>query len=184
MADPTLPAHLYQQIPDEFGGFRKIFLRRKTVTEAKLNAFLQKFAETGIKSQAADYADLHVKMIDTLQVEDEAFAEAFEIAKAKYKEKVLAHHQNLLFNGTVKRNYDRNGDLISEETVYPIKLIEMELKKVDPEYRDRQEITHKNGGGVMIAPAEMSSVEDWETRFKNAKTIDGEATEVDEKEDE
>lgn len=89
----------------------------------------------------------------------------------EYKDKLIGHHQNLVFNGTVKESYDRNGGLVSKETIYPIRLIELELKKHDRAYREKQEIAINHTGGVLVAPAETVSVDDWEKRFGAAKDI-------------
>ena len=47
----------------------------------------------------------------------------------------------------------------------------MELKKHDSGYREKQELNVNHGGGVLVAPAEMGSIDDWEARFGKAKDI-------------
>lgn len=75
---------------------------------------------------------------------------------------MVSHHQNLLFNGEITQRFDRNSGKLVEETVkYPIQLILAELKKVDPEYRDKQSIDlNHNNGGVLVVPFEQD-MESW-----------------------
>jgi hypothetical protein len=87
-----------------------------------------------------------------------------------YKDKLITHHQNLIFDGQEKVSYDRNGNIVSVEKNYPIRLIELELKKYDEGYRDKKEVNMNVRGGVLVAPAEIS-MDDWETKFA-AKEID------------
>lgn len=106
---------------------------------------------------------------------DPDFNEAVAHAMVAYKDRLIAHHQNLVFNGVEKRRYDSKGNLIEESVEYPIRLIELELKKHDEGYRDKRDVNMNVSGGVVVAPAEMS-IDDWEK--KHGKTIDGEFTEV------
>ncbi len=101
---------------------------------------------------------------------DPEFGRAVMEANEAYKDKLISHHQNLVFNGTTRVNYDRNGNIVSEETIYPVRLIELELKKHDEGYRDKKEVNMNVTGGVMVAPAEMS-MEDWEKNFARSDDI-------------
>jgi len=70
-----------------------------------------------------------------------------------------------------------NGNIVSTEKIYPIRLIELELKAHDERYRDKKELDVKVSGGVLVAPADVSSIDDWEARFGEGKVIEGEAQE-------
>jgi len=133
--------------------------------------FLREFAKWGRMGEAAAAAGVGTLTVRRHMEEDEEFAEAFLMQEQEYQDKLIGHHQNLLFNGTKKKSYDRNGNLVSEETIYPIRLIELELKKHDKGYRDKQEVEINHTGGVMVVPAEMADVDDWEKRFGAAKDI-------------
>ena len=103
--------------------------------------------------------------------DDEEFAEAFYEVEQDYKEKLIGHHQDLLFNGIEKNRYDREGNLVETTRDYPIRLIELELKKHDEGYRDKKEMKVNHTGGVLVAPAETKSIDDWESRFSGAKDV-------------
>ena len=108
---------------------------------------------------------------------DPEFGELIEEAITSYRDDLLAHHQDLVFNGIPKKHYDNRGNLVSETVDYPIRLIELELKKHDEGYRDKKEVGITHRGGVLVAPAEVESVEDWEAKF-GGKVIEGELADV------
>jgi len=145
--------------------------------------FLLEFAKWGRMGEAAAAAGVSPQTVRHHMEEDEEFAEAMLMQEQEYQEKLIGHHQNLLFNGTTKKSYDRNGNLVSEETIYPIRLIELELKKHDEGYRDKQEVKVNHTGGVMVAPAETKDVDDWEKRFGAAKDVTPGPLPIEDKED-
>ena len=157
---------------DEDGNWRsRIKMSRIKFGDAEKGVFLETFRKWGRMGEAAAAAGVSTQTVRKHVDEDEDFAEALMMAEEEYREKLIGHHQDLVFNGTIKKSYDRNGNLVSEETVYPIRLIELELKKHDTGYREKQEISHQHSGGVLIAPAEMGSIEDWESKFQNMKNV-------------
>ena len=134
--------------------------------------FLDEYRKWGRMGEAAALVGVSTQCVRAQIDKDPEFAEALLIAEEEYKDKLIGHHQDLVFNGTVKKSYDRTGRLVSEETVYPIRLIELELKKHDAGYREKQELAVSHSGGVLVAPAEMASIDDWEKRFSaNLKDI-------------
>lgn len=144
--------------------------RVKFDDEAKAR-FLDEYRKWGRMGESAAAAGVSKQTVRKALEDDEDFAEAVMACEEEYKDKLIAHHQNLVFNGQEKISYDRNGNIVSREQIYPIRLIELELKKHDKGYREKieQEITHK--GGVLVAPAEMKTIDDWESRFSKAKDV-------------
>lgn len=154
------------------GEWREIIkLSRIKFDDMAKDIFLAEYAKWGSMGEAAAAAGVTTGTVRRHIDEDEDFAEALIVQEEEYRDKLIAHHQNLLFNGTIKESFDRNGMLISRETVYPIRLIELELKKHDKGYRDKQEIAINHTGGVIVAPAEVVDIDDWEARFGKAKDI-------------
>ena len=151
--------------------------RSKLDDEAK-ERFLAEYRLHARMGDSARAAGVTGKTIREHMAKDDEFAEACLMAEQEYQSKLIAHQQNLVFNGTVKKTYDRAGNLVSEEQQYPIPLIQMELRKHDEGYRDKREVDMKVSGGVLVAPAELNSIEDWESKYGDDKTIEGEATEV------
>lgn len=133
--------------------------------------FLEEYRKWGRMGESAAAAGVTTGTVRDHMEKDEEFAQAVMVCEEEYREKLIGHHQDLVFNGTQKENYDRNGNLVSKETIYPIRLIELELKKHDAGYRDKQELAVTHTGGVLIAPAEMPSIDDWEKAFGKAKDV-------------
>ena len=149
----------------------RIKMSRTKFNEREKEIFLMEYAKWGRIGESAAAAGVSLQTVRKALDDDEEFAEAFLLQEEEYKDRLIGHHQDLIFNGTQKKSYDRNGSLVSEETIYPIRLIELELKKHDPGYRDKQEVKINHTGGVLVAPAEMASIEDWEAKFKEMKVI-------------
>ena len=143
---------------------------RKFDEEAK-GVFLQQYLKWGRMTESAAAAGVSTQTVRKAMEDDEDFAEAMLEADGAYHDKLIDHHQNLVFEGTEKINYDRMGNIVSRERIYPIRLIELELKKHDKGYREKQELQIAHTGGVLVAPAELKSIADWEKRFAIAKDI-------------
>lgn len=162
------------QIQDpETGEWREVIRmsRRKFDNDFAKGRFLEQYARWGRIGEAAAAAGVSTQTVRKAMEDDEEFAEAVMIAEEAYREKLIAHHQDLVFNGTEKITYNKEGAIVGTEKIYPIRLIELELKKHDKGYRDKQEVDITHKGGVLIAPAEMNTIDDWEKRFAQAKTI-------------
>ncbi len=143
---------------------------RKFDEEAK-GVFLQEYLKWGRMTESAAAAGVSTQTVRKALDDDEEFAEAMLEADGSYHDKLIDHHQNLLFNGTEKISYDRMGNIVSREIIYPIRLIEMELKRHDKGYREKQEVAITHSGGVLVAPAEMKTIDDWESRFAKARDV-------------
>lgn len=157
---------------EEIGDWRRrIKMSRIKFGEAEKGIFLETYRKWGRMGEAAAAAGVSTQTVRKHIDEDEDFAEALVMAEEEYREKLIGHHQDLVFNGTIKKSYDRNGNLVSEETMYPIRLIELELKKHDKGYREKQELAVNHSGGVLVAPADMGSIEDWEKKFSSMKNV-------------
>ena len=163
---------LIEERDEETGEWRRrIKMSRKLLDDAGKQRFLDEFRKWGRMGDAAAAVPCSTQVVRKEIAEDEDFAEAVLMAEEDYRDKLIGHHQDLVFNGTVRKSYDRNGNLVSEETIYPIRLIELELKKHDQGYREKQEVAVSHSGGVLVAPAEMDSIDDWEKKFSNMRDV-------------
>lgn len=169
---------LKQEMDLDTGEWRAVvrMSRRKLDSDVHKAAFLDSYSKWGRMGEAAAAAGVTGATIRKAMEVDEDFAEAVLLAEEAYRERLIAHHQDLVFNGTEKIIYDRNGNVLSREQIFPIRLIELELKKHDKGYREKQEVDITHKGGVMIAPAEMNTIDDWEKRFAGAKNVTPEPT--------
>jgi len=163
---------MVEEYDEETGQWRsKIKMSRLKFDDKAKGIFLEEYRKWGRMGESAAAAGVTPQCVRHHMEIDEEFAQAMLIAENEYQDKLISHHQNLVFNGTEKVSYDRNGNVVSTERIYPIRLIELELKKHDPGYRDKQEIAVNHTGGVLVAPAEVGSIDDWERRFTQAKDV-------------
>lgn len=122
--------------------------------------YLDQLAKHGLKGRAAKEAGVSMQSVRNHAENDPDFAEARDLAVEAYRDKFVDHATTLAFEGEVHRQYDKDGNLLSEKRVFPVRLIELELKRVEPAYRDKQTIDlTTQGGGVLVAPAEMTPQE-------------------------
>lgn len=157
---------------DGDGNWRsRIKMERIAFGDREKGIFIEEYRKWGRMGESAAAAGVSTQCVRAHIASDESFAQAIMMCEEEYRDKLIGHHQDLVFNGTQKESYDRNGGLVSTETIYPIRLIELELKKHDSGYRDKQEVQVNHTGGVLVAPAEMTSISDWEKRFTQAKDI-------------
>lgn len=160
------------QYKDGDGNWRiKVKMSREKFGDAEKGIFLEEFRKWGRMGESAAAAGVATSVVRSHMEKDEDFAIAVLMAEEEYRDKLVSHHQDLVFNGQEKKIYDRQGKLVSTERVYPIRLIELELKKHDEGYRDKREVKMNHTGGVLIAPSETQSIDDWESRFGKAKDI-------------
>jgi hypothetical protein len=170
-----------QKVEDpDTGEWREIIrMTRVKFDDAAKAVFLEEYRKWGRMGESSAAAGVSPQCVREHMEKDDDFAKAVLVCEEEYKDKLIGHHQDLVFNGTVKQTFDRNGNLVSEETIYPIRLIELELKKHDSGYREKQEMNVNHSGGVLVAPAEMESIDDWQKRFQKDKMIDVTPKEVD-----
>lgn len=158
------------------GEWREVIrMSRRLFDDEAKQIFLEEYGKWGRMGEAASAAGVSTQTVRKALEDDEDFAESVMVQEEEYRTKLIGHTQNLIFNGVEKENYDRNGNLVSVTREYPIRLIELELKAHDERYRDKQKIDMNVSGGVLVAPAEHGSIDDWERKFgrpgDNAKDI-------------
>lgn len=161
------------EIQDEITGEWRTVIRmsRDKFNDEAKEIFLKVYSQWGRIGEAASAAGVTTQTVRKHMEDDEEFAEAFYEVEQDYKEKLIGHHQDLIFNGIEKNRYDKDGNLIETSRDYPIRLIELELKKHDEGYRDKREVKLDHSGGVLVAPADVGSIDDWEKRFNSAKDV-------------
>ena len=138
--------------------------------EPARKAFFKHLAETGLVHDSAVVAGVSNWTICEARKSSAAFEERFQDAKAAFRDKVLAHANKLCLEGAKTVYYGKDGEIKSEQTRYPERLLEVLIKKVDPESREKQQIDHTIRGGVIAVPVTTASAEDWESTFGAAVT--------------
>jgi len=152
-------------VPDGNGGWRvEIKMDMTKFDEESKGRFLAAYKEHGRMGDSCKAAGVTSPTVRRHLKSDIEFAEALLEAEETYKSRLISHHQDLVFNGTERTSYDRQGNVASVEKIYPIQLIAMELRKHDEGYRDKRSIDVAVTSGVMVAPPELT-LEEWEAQY-------------------
>ena len=163
-----------EQYFDEGGNWRLTLSPGTKFNTAARTIYLRELSSHGRKTSACVSAGISMTTLKYAE-DDPDFKEACAHAISMYKDRLIAHHQDLVFNGIPKTRYDSRGNIVEESVDYPIRLIELELKKHDDGYRDKREVNMNISGGVLVAPANMT-IDEWEK--KHGVVVDGEFTEA------
>lgn len=123
--------------------------------------YLEDLAKHGMKARAAKTAGVSRATVLNHIENDEEFSERYDDALQEYRDGFVDHAvHDLAREGVLVERFDKDGKLVMTKREYPIPIIQMELKRIEPAYRDKQTIDLNHGGGVMVAPAGISP-EDW-----------------------
>ena len=133
--------------------------RLKFDDDAK-EVYLAHLSKHGLKKYAAMAAGITIVTVNNHKENDPEFGEAVIEAMEIYHDGFMDHAMTLAREGVEVKRFNKNGDIVEERRDYPIRLIELELKRIEPGYREKQTIDLNHAGGVMIAPAELTP-EEW-----------------------
>jgi hypothetical protein len=122
-----------------------------------------------LKQFAADAAGVSTQTVSEHYKNDPDFAEQVDVALARHRDRVIEHHHHLVFVGEHDKTFDKDDKLIRDKQTIPIALVQLEIKKVEPAYNDRSsmDVDVKGGGGVIVAPSEVSPMK-WMKRENDA----------------
>lgn len=122
--------------------------------------FLDEFAKHGRRKHAADAAGVSLHTVREHIKNDPEFSKAYDNAVDAYRDQFVEHAiGDLATNGVAVMAATKDGDVYEARRDYPIRLIELELKRIDPAYREKQELDITSGGGVLVVPAAMTPAE-------------------------
>ncbi len=122
--------------------------------------FLEEFASHGRKKHAADAAGVTLHTVRNHLKDDPDFAKAYDGAGESYRDQFVQHAiGDLATKGVAVMAATKDGDIYEARREYPVPLIILELRRIDPAYREKQEIDITSGGGVLVAPAAMTPAE-------------------------
>ena len=143
--------------------------------DARKKVFLEHFGKTNRLLESATVAGVSRATVKKHYDNDPNFAEGYNNAQQQYADSLHAFAEDLIYNGVEKPVIGgKNKDTILATTIeYPIPLLQMELKRLNPDYKDRQVVENTGTGAVILIPAHMDA-EQWiaEQQAKNQKRIE------------
>lgn len=137
--------------------------RRIKFDDKAKQRFLEHFSKTSRMMDSAKSAGVTLNTVRSHIENDPEFAEMFEEAREAYRDRCHQHADMLMFEGVQKPviGGQYKDEIIAYVTEYSVALLQMELKRVDPSYKERTEIDlNAKGGGVLVAPADQTP-EQW-----------------------
>ena len=148
-------------------GWRKdIAEDRIQFTDDKKEGFCKAYANCGRMYQAAKKVGVTYECVRSHLKIDLEFQTLFEEARQAYADKVHQTVELVAIEGVDKpivggRNKDR---IITYEKVFATNILAMEMKRTNPEYREKSEVDVNVQGGVLLIPAPMTQ-EAWIEKF-------------------
>ena len=123
--------------------------------------FLGEFEQHGRIGTAAKAAGVCIQTVRDHIKNDTDFGEAYAEAKMAYRDKVHETAYNVAVEGTDEpiiggKNKDR---VVAHKRVYATNILLAELKRVDPDYKERSEVDVNAKGGVLLMPQGLSMEE-------------------------
>ena len=124
--------------------------------------YLDFLAKTGRRYDAAHAAGVTPRTVLRHVEDDPEFAEARQDALEAWRDKVLKQAERLAMTG-VEEPVASGGKVVGTKRVFATQILAMEMRRVEPAYKERHEHDVNVRGGVLVAPAGMSP-EDWEAQ--------------------
>lgn len=160
---PSSTGLVYNVPVDQTTWRRKLQTSRIKFDDVQKKIYLDALASHGLKGRAAKAAGVSMMTVRDHVENDPDFMEALGHAVVEYRDMFVEHAMKLALEGEIHQQFDKDGNMLAEKRVFPIPLITLELRRIEPGYRDKQTIDlNTSGGGVLVAPAEQTP-EEWIT---------------------
>lgn len=121
---------------------------------ARMARFLEAFAQTGRVTHSARYAGVDRGTVYDWKKRDPEFARQWEEAEGEYKDGLMAELHRRGVIGVKKFAGVSKDGKVYFDIVASDRLFELELKRVEPAFRDRFDVTSGDAAisGVLIVP--------------------------------
>ena len=117
-------------------------------TDTEKQTFLDELARTGIVADALRKAGISRPSVHLWRRDDQQFSDAYDAALEDAGDALEKEARRRAIEGTTRKRYDKEGNLIAEEIVYSDSLMALLLKGNKPEKfadRTKNEITNPDG---------------------------------------
>jgi hypothetical protein len=146
----------------ELAGWRRKYQASKIkFDDTAKGIYLNVLKKTGRKGAAARAAGASLECVRQHREDDPDFAQAELEAKEVWAD--VIHQQAIKVSFGIKKPIFGGPDKdthVGDEVVIATNILAMEMKRVEPDYKDKAEIDLTTKGSVLVAPADMSPA-DW-----------------------
>ena len=132
---------------------KKMQASRIKFDDIQKEVFLAALARHGKKMLAAKQAGVCLQTVNDHLENDPDFAANYDETVEDRAQRIVDQLEREALEGHTQPIFDKDGNEVGEKRIYESGLRAMLLKRYDPEYKDRQEIDLKGGGGVLLVPA-------------------------------
>lgn len=124
--------------------------------------YLNVLRKTGRKMASARAAGVSAQCVADHIQNDPFFDEAVQEALADYRDIIHKHAYKVAVIGVKEPivGGEFKDQVVAEKTVYATNILAMEMKRVEPEYKDKSEVALTSNSPVLVAPAGMTP-EEW-----------------------
>lgn len=195
---PTTTGKVVNVQADQTNWRNKLQLSRLKFDDSKKDIYIAALADRGKKGMAAEAAGVCLHLVRDHMKNDPDFGEAVENAINTYDDKISEEVRRRGHDGYLEPVYQKGmqalvsvvdpetGEILYDENTgkprmklayirkYSDRMLELEAKRVNPGYRDKQTIDLNSAGtGVLVAPADMTPeawIADQKAKNENAKS--------------
>ncbi len=121
--------------------------------DEQVERFLRFYAQTGRKMDACRAAGVSYVVVRDYEKDHPEFAELVDMARMEFLNHLERETYRRAVEGVPKAITNKDG-ILGYEMVYSDKLLELMLRKIDPNgysHKSEQQVTHT--GGVLVSPA-------------------------------
>lgn len=159
--DPELPG-----IPAEFSEKWKKRVLLEDITVTAIEAFLRQLELTGVVFKSAERAGLSYRTVRRLRKDDVVFAELWAESMQAYRDSIEEEARRRAMDGWDEPQFSqRLGTQMGVIRKFDSRLLELMLKRHIPEFREQFKGEIAISGGVLVAPAPVTTEDEWEKKF-------------------
>lgn len=140
-------------------------------TDERAETFLREYRDSGVFYASAAVAGVESTTVRNRMKADPAYAALVAEAKEEHTDELVQQAIKLALHGTKRpivggKNKD---EIITYETMYSERMLELLLKTRREEFRCRDKVEDEGQkGGVMVVPARQTTMDDWEKEHGEA----------------
>jgi hypothetical protein len=129
-----------------------------------LDVFLASIAHNGLTYSACKLIGVSMTHFEKIRKQYPEFEEQYQEALEAYRDKLRKELLRRGHDGWEEPVY-QNGILVGHKKKFDSKLLELELKRRCPEYREKIDIDANVTGGVLVVGATPKDAQEWEKEF-------------------
>lgn len=151
---------------DQTGWRRELQAAKVKFDDEAKEIFLRELAQSDRLHSSSRSAGVCLQTVRNHIDNDPEFAEAVLEAKAAYKDRVLTTMQLVALDGVEEPiiGGQFKDEVVATKRVFATNILAMEMKRVDPAYKERDTVDLNVRGGVLRVRQKMTT-EEWELEF-------------------